>query len=62
MKKGFMYLTAIIDVYRRYIVGWQLSITLEKEIQTSLLNETIEKYGIAEIINSDQGSQYTSSK
>ncbi|MRI64687.1 IS3 family transposase [Ornithobacterium rhinotracheale] len=60
MKKGFMYLTAIIDVYSRYIVGWQLSNTLEKETQTALLKESIRKYGKPEIINSDQGSQYTS--
>lgn len=62
MKKGFMYLTAVIDVYSRFIVGWQLSNSLEKETQTELINELIEKYGKPEIINSDQGSQYTSKK
>ncbi|QOR73874.1 IS3 family transposase [Cruoricaptor ignavus] len=61
MKRGFMYLTAIIDVYSRYIVGWQLSNTLEMETQTSAMNEAIKKYGKPEIVNSDQGSQYTSS-
>lgn len=60
MKKGFMYLTAIIDVYSRYIVGWQLSNTLEKETQTEAMKEAVRKYGKPEIINSDQGSQYTS--
>lgn len=60
MRKGFMYLTAVIDVYSRYIVGWQLSNSLEKEIQTDLINELIERHGKPEIINSDQGSQYTS--
>ena len=60
MKGGFMYLTAIIDVYSRYIVGWQLSNTLEKETQTLVMNEAIKKYGKPEIVNSDQGSQYTS--
>jgi putative transposase len=60
MKKGFMYLTAIIDVYSRYIVGWQISNTLEKETQTELMSEAVKKYGKPEIINSDQGSQYTS--
>lgn len=60
MKKGFMYLTAIIDVYSRYIVGWQLSNTLEKQTQTEAMNEAVRKYGKPEIINSDQGSQYTS--
>lgn len=61
MEKGFMYLTAVIDVYSRYIVGWQLSNTLEKETQTELINNLISQYGKPEIINSDQGSQYTSS-
>jgi putative transposase len=60
MKKGFMYLTAIIDVYSRFIVGWQVSNSMEKQTQTALLQATIEKYGKPEIINSDQGSQYTS--
>ena len=60
MKKGFMYLTAIIDVYSRFIVGWQISNSLDKETQTELLNESIERYGKPEIVNSDQGSQYTS--
>lgn len=60
MKKGFMYLTAIIDVYSRFIVGWQISNTMEKETQTQLLNQAISRYGKPKIINSDQGSQYTS--
>jgi putative transposase len=59
MKRGFMYLTAIIDLYSRYLVGWQLSNTLEKENQTALLRETIAIYGKPEILNSDQGAQYT---
>ena len=61
MKSGFMYLSAIIDVYSRYIVGWQLSNTLDKENQTQLLHASVAKYGKPGIINSDQGSQYTCS-
>ena len=60
MKHRFMFLTAIIDLYSRFIVGWQLSNSLEKENQTTLLRETIAVYGQPEIINSDQGAQYTS--
>lgn len=60
MARGFMYLTAIIDVYSRYIVGWKLSNTLDKESQTELLTQCIANYGTPEIVNSDQGSQYTS--
>ncbi|MDR9409279.1 MAG: IS3 family transposase, partial [Balneolaceae bacterium] len=59
MKKGFMYLTAIIDVYSRYIVGWQISNSLEKQTQTELLEQAIREHGVPEIVNSDQGSQYT---
>jgi putative transposase len=60
MKEGFMYLTAIIDIYSRFIVGWQISNTLEKETQTAVLEDAIKKWGKPKIINSDQGSQYTS--
>jgi putative transposase len=59
MKNGFMYLTAVIDLYSRYLVGWQISNSLEKETQTELVSELFEKYGKPEIINTDQGSQYT---
>lgn len=59
MASGFMYLTAIIDLYSRYIVGWQLSNSLEKETQTELLEAAIARHGKPEIINSDQGGQYT---
>ena len=59
MTSGFMYLTAIIDVYSRFIVGWNISNTLDKEIQTTVLLEAIQQYGKPEVINSDQGAQYT---
>ena len=57
--RGFLYLTAIIDVYSRFVVGWQLSNSLDKETQTTLLRDAVGRYGKPEIINSDQGSQYT---
>lgn len=56
MQRGFMYLTAIIDLYSRFIIGWQLSNSLEKENQTTLLREAIASYGTPQIINSDQGA------
>lgn len=55
-----MYLYAIMDVYSRYIVNWRLSNTLGKSNCTELLDESVSKYGAPEIINTDQGSQYTS--
>ena len=55
-----MYLTAIIDVYSRYIVGWTLSNSLEAHVQTQVLRQAIERHGLPQIVNSDQGSQFTS--
>ncbi len=59
MEKGFMYLTAIIDVYSRYIVGWDVFNSLDAENSLSVLKAAISRYGKPEIINSDQGSQFT---
>ncbi len=59
MKKGFMYLTAIIDVYSRFVVGWSLSNTLSASGVHRVMDQAIEDYGKPEIINSDQGSQFT---
>ena len=62
MPKGFLYLYAIIDVYSRYIVGWGLYSTLETSNAIEVLNRAIEEHGKPEIVNSDQGSQYTCQK
>jgi putative transposase len=62
MNKGFMYLTAIIDLPTRYVLNWNISNTMSSEWCTKVLNETIEKYGTPSIFNTDQGSQYTSEK
>ena len=57
---GFMYLYAIIDVYSRAIVGWSLSSSLEQDFVIDTIKEAFEKYGKPEIMNSDQGSHFTS--
>lgn len=59
MRKGFMYLTAVIDVYSRYIVGWGLSNTLDAEASLQVLKTAVAEHGKPEIVNSDQGSQFT---
>lgn len=59
MRKGWLYLTAIIDLYSRYIVGWSVSNSLAKQTQTDTLACAVAEHGVPEIINSDQGSQYT---
>ena len=59
MKKGFMYLTAIIDVYSCFIVCWSLHNSLDASHCTEVLQNAIATYGAPEIINTDQGSQFT---
>lgn len=60
MKKGFMYLCAIIDLYSRYIVGWSISNSMEAEWVVGVVTDSIARHGKPEILNSDQGSQFTS--
>jgi putative transposase len=57
---GFIYLTALIDVYSRLVVGYRLSSSLCVDSCLLALEDAISKYGEPEIINSDQGSQFTS--
>jgi len=59
MPKGFLYLTGIIDVYSRYVVGWGISNSLDASCSLNVTKEAIQRYGKPEIINSDQGSQFT---
>lgn len=60
MAHGHMYLTAVIDWYSRFIVGWALSDTLDTVPILEAVRTAIAKYGTPSIINSDQGSQFTS--
>jgi putative transposase len=60
MAKGFMYMTAIIDVYSRKIMGWGISNSMSKDWCLQVLQDAIARHGKPEIVNSDQGSQYTS--
>ncbi len=60
IKGGFMYLTAVIDLYSRFVLGWSLSNSMDAYWCKELINQAVEKYGIPEILNTDQGSQYTS--
>jgi Transposase and inactivated derivatives len=62
MKHGFMYLFAIIDLYSRYVVGWDLSNSMTSEWCVGVLKEAIKQYGKPEIVNSDQGCQFTADK
>lgn len=57
---GYLYLCAIIDLYSRYVVGWSLSNTMTSEWCRKTLDTAIEGHGAPEILNTDQGSQFTS--
>ena len=58
--KGFVYLTAIIDWYSRYVLSWELSNSLEASFCVKALKRALSLYGRPEIFNTDQGSQFTS--
>lgn len=60
MANGFMYLTAVIDVYSRCILSWNLSNTMDAQMCRDVIAEAVTLHGEPEIINTDQGSQYTS--
>jgi putative transposase len=57
---GFMYLTAVIDLYSRYVLHWSISNTMEASWCKEMIAEAIRMHGKPSIINTDQGSQYTS--
>jgi putative transposase len=59
MAGGFMYLTAIIDLYSRYVVGWDVFNTLAAENTLEVFKQAVRNHGKPGIINSDQGSQFT---
>jgi putative transposase len=60
MKNGFMYLCAVIDIHTRYVVGWGVSNSMTAEWCTEIVRDALAAHGKPEIINSDQGSQFTS--
>lgn len=59
MPQGFMYLTAVIDWYSRYVLSWELSNTLDASFCVSALEQALAQ-GEPEIFNTDQGCQFTS--
>jgi len=59
MKKGFLYLTAVMDWYSRYVISWKVSLTLDAAFCVEALKEAL-VIGTPDIFNTDQGSQFTS--
>ena len=61
MKKGFVYLSAVLDWATRKVLSFRLSNTLTADACVEALEEALMKYGKPDIMNTDQGSQFTSS-
>ena len=59
LAKGFVYLAAIIDWATKKILSWKLSNTMDVSLTTSVLEDALRKHPKPEILNTDQGSQYT---
>jgi len=61
MRRGFVYLTAVLDWATRRVLAWRLSNSLGADVAVAAVEEAIAKYGAPGIMNTDQGSQFTSS-
>jgi len=60
MRRGFMYLFTIMDWYSRKVLSWELSNSLDTAFCLSALKRALQTYGTPEIMNTDQGCQFTS--
>lgn len=60
MRRGFVYLTVVLDWATRRVLAWRLSASLAADVAVAAVEEAIAKYGAPEIMNTDQGSQFTS--
>ena len=61
LARGFVYLTAVLDWATRRVRAWRLSNSLTADAGVDALEQAIARYGAPEIVNTDQGSQFTSS-
>lgn len=59
MRRGFLYLAAIMDWFSRKVLAWRLSNTLEADFCVAALEDAIARHGKPDIFNTDQGSQFT---
>src|SRR5687768_4811635 len=59
MARGFVYLAVVLDWFSRRVLSWRVSITMEAAFCVETLEEALAKHGKPEIINTDQGSQFT---
>jgi len=61
MRRGFLYLVAVMDWATRKVLSWRVSNTMDVEFCCEALREALARFGRPEIFNTDQGSQFTSS-
>jgi putative transposase len=59
MARGFVYLAVVLDWFSRRVLSWRLSITLEAAFCVEALEDAMARYGKPEVLNTDQGSQFT---
>jgi putative transposase len=59
LRGGFVYLTVVMDWYSRYVLAWEISVTMEESFCVSALERALRCYSSPEVFNTDQGSQYT---
>ena len=59
MARGFVYLTAVVDVFSRRVLAHRVAITLEAIHAKEVIEQALAQYGSPEIVNTDQGSQFT---
>ena len=59
LAKGFVYLTAVMDWYSRYVLAWEVSVTMEASFCVSALESALRRHGRPDIFNTDQGVQFT---
>ncbi len=62
MARGFVYLTAVVDVASRKVLAHKVAITLEAVHAKEIIEQAFKRYGIPEIVNTDQGSQFTATE
>jgi len=59
LKRGFVFLTAVMDWHSRYVLSWEISVTMDEGFCVSALERALRRHGAPEISNTDQGAQYT---
>ncbi len=59
LKRGFVFLTAVMDWHSRYVLSWEISVTMDEGFCVSSLERALRQHPHPEIFNTDQGSQYT---